>query len=54
MTLQEAIIIINQIEIQVKEAGFGSLDGLMQQQWLDASTLLRDYVRKLLSAKNES
>ena len=48
MTLQEAIRIIIQIENQVNEAGFGSLDGLMQQQWLKASILLRDYVRKLL------
>lgn len=53
MTLQEAIIIINQVEDQVKEAGFGSLDGLMHQQWLDASIVLRDYVRKLLSQNDK-
>ena len=48
MTLQEAIEVINQVESQVNEAGFGSLDGLMHQQWLTASIVLRDHVRREL------
>jgi hypothetical protein len=48
MTLEEAIIVINNVETQANEAGFGSIDGPLHQMWLDASVILRDEVRKNL------
>ena len=48
MTPEEAIKVIIQVENNVDEAGFGSLDGLMLQQWLNASIVLRDFTRRVL------